>query len=88
MNQRLMSLQGCVRKANFLVGLTWGWGTLAYVPGDVEGILLAADKPARLRLWMAIWGWTYVGVGAWHLVRPGANRAELGCLALHGCFLF
>ena len=48
-NQRLISLHGRVRKANFLVGLTWGWVTLAYVPGDVEGVSLAADKPARLR---------------------------------------
>ena len=71
-----------------MVGLTWGWGTLAFVPGDVEGISLAADKPARSRLWGAILGWTYVGVGAWRLVRPGANRAELVCLALHGRFSF
>ena len=56
--------------------------------GDVEGILLAADKPAESRLWMAILGWTYVGVGAWRLVRPGANRAEFGCLALDGRFSF
>ena len=58
------------------------------MPWDVEGFELAADKPARLRLWVAILGWTYVGVGAWRLVRPGANRAKLGCLALHGRFLF
>ena len=41
------------------------------------GILLAADKSARSRLGMAILGWAYVGLGAWRLVRPGANWPSL-----------
>ena len=40
-------------ETNFLIELTWGWGNLAFVPWDVEGFELAADKPARSRLWRA-----------------------------------
>ena len=58
-------------------------GNLAFVPGDLEG--LEADKPARSRLWRAtslldVSG----GEGAWRGARPGASRAALRRLALHG----
>ena len=47
------SLQGSVgdldlgQEPSFLVGLTWGGGSLATVPGNLEGLELAAGKPAR-----------------------------------------
>ena len=44
-----MILQGRVVEPNFLVGLTWGEVGLEFVPGGVEGLELAADKPARSR---------------------------------------
>ena len=53
---RLMSLQGSVgdldlgREPNFLVGLPWGGGILATVPGNLEGLDVAAGKPARSHL--------------------------------------
>ena len=65
-----------------LISQLFGWTHMVVVDPGVhargrEGILLAADKPGRLRLGMANWGWTYVGVGACRLVRPGANRTSL-----------
>ena len=41
------------------------------------GILLAADKPARSRFGMAILGWTYVVVGAWHSVRQDVQNVPV-----------
>ena len=54
-----------------------GVGGLEFVPGDVEGLELAADKPARSRLGDQLPCWTYVGGGSLEFVPGDVEGLEL-----------
>ena len=59
--------------------ILWGGWSLATVPGNLEGLELAAGKPARSRLGDQLSGWTYVGRG-----KPGVRARELGGVGASG----